>query len=65
MAITPKGLLIDITRCIGCNACSERCKEVNDLPGDVAGELDSENYTCLYDKVSAAGTYASGPSICR
>ncbi|MFO8072751.1 MAG: 4Fe-4S dicluster domain-containing protein [Polyangia bacterium] len=45
-----KGLLIDITRCIGCGACAERCKEVNDLPGEVGAEMDAQNFTAVYDK---------------
>ncbi len=48
MAIKSKGLLIDITRCIGCDACSENCKAVNDLPPQVAPELDSDNWTVVY-----------------
>ena len=50
MTVTPKGLLIDITRCIGCGACSRRCKEVNELPEEVAGELDGQTWTTVYDK---------------
>ncbi|HUT79472.1 MAG TPA: 4Fe-4S dicluster domain-containing protein [Polyangia bacterium] len=50
MSTSPKGLLIDITRCIGCGACSERCKQVNDLPPEVAPELDADTWTTVYDK---------------
>ena len=50
MAVKRKGLLIDITRCIGCGACSTRCKEVNDLPAEVAPELDADTWTTVYEK---------------
>jgi len=50
MATSRKGLLIDITRCIGCGACSERCKEVNSLPAEVAPKLDSDTWTVVQDK---------------
>jgi formate dehydrogenase beta subunit len=29
------GLLVDVTRCIGCRACQTRCKEANGKPADV------------------------------
>ena len=32
------GLLYDSTRCVGCNACVQRCKEVNGLPPSTAGD---------------------------
>jgi formate dehydrogenase iron-sulfur subunit len=50
MAIAQKGLLIDITRCIGCGACSERCKEVNDLPEEIAPVLDGDTWTIVEDR---------------
>jgi formate dehydrogenase iron-sulfur subunit len=47
-----KGLLIDITRCIGCGACNDACKEANGLPQDEkpAQKLDSRNYCVVQDK---------------
>ncbi len=41
------GLLIDISRCVGCNSCALACKEANGLPGSdqVPEALDAETYT--------------------
>ncbi len=41
------GMLIDLTRCIGCNSCSLACKEANRLPKPqgVPDKLDSDAYT--------------------
>ena len=46
------GLLYDATKCIGCQACVVKCKEVNDLPADTGGYGEG-----LYDApVSLNGT---------
>jgi formate dehydrogenase iron-sulfur subunit len=42
-------LLVDTTRCIGCNACSEACKEANQLPGEVENQLTAHTWTVLED----------------
>jgi formate dehydrogenase iron-sulfur subunit len=42
-----KGLLIDTTLCIGCEACEEACKEVNNLPGEVEEKLTAYTWTYL------------------
>jgi formate dehydrogenase iron-sulfur subunit len=41
------GVLIDVTRCIGCNSCALACKESNHLPDPevVPHELSSDVYT--------------------
>ncbi len=41
------GMLIDLTRCTGCNSCALACKEVNDLPhpDQPPHELSKEAYT--------------------
>jgi formate dehydrogenase iron-sulfur subunit len=44
---TKKGLLIDITRCVGCGACSQACAEANNLPQEEATELSATHYTVV------------------
>jgi formate dehydrogenase iron-sulfur subunit len=45
-----KGLLIDITKCIGCQACASACKEANGLPGEPEEELSATAYTVVKQK---------------
>ncbi len=65
-AVSPKppkkryGMLFDETACIGCNACSEACREVNDVPEGVSrltitrsnpmGEYPNTHYK--FDRIS-------------
>ncbi len=48
--VKQKALLVDITECVGCGACSEACKKENGLPGEVAKSRDWANYTVLRDE---------------
>ena len=50
--MTPKAkaLLIDITRCIGCGACSEACKAVNELPAEVEPKLTADTWTVVTER---------------
>lgn len=42
-----KALLIDITKCVGCGACSRACAEANQLPVEEASELSATHYTVV------------------
>ncbi len=42
-----KAMLIDITLCIGCNACQEACKKANSLPEGDEKKLSATAYTAL------------------
>jgi formate dehydrogenase iron-sulfur subunit len=41
------GLLIDTTRCIGCEACSAACKEQNDLPMPIESMTTAYTWTTV------------------
>ncbi len=49
---TPKGLLFDSTRCIGCGACYAACKERNQLPVSSANFLEDKLSAQTYTTVS-------------
>jgi formate dehydrogenase iron-sulfur subunit len=54
MTNKPKGLLIDITRCIGCNACADACKELRGFTSPQGsqreGELSATALTIVTDR---------------
>ncbi len=46
----PKAILLDFTRCIGCQACEKACAEQNDLPGDPPEDrLSWKNFTVVLE----------------
>jgi len=45
--IKKKALLIDLTLCIGCNACQDACKTENGLPEGEETRLSDTAYTAL------------------
>jgi formate dehydrogenase iron-sulfur subunit len=45
-----RALLIDITRCIGCGACAEACKQTNGLPPEPEKQLSATAFTVLHEK---------------
>jgi formate dehydrogenase iron-sulfur subunit len=45
--IPQKAMLIDITLCVGCNACQDACKEVNHLAAGQETSLSATAYTAL------------------
>ena len=40
-----KGLLIDITKCVGCRECERACAETNHLPQESATDLSATHLT--------------------
>lgn len=42
-------MLIDTTRCVGCNACAEACKAANGLPGEIESDLTARTWTRLHE----------------
>ena len=45
--VKKKALLIDLTLCVGCNACQTACKEVNHMPMEEEKSLSTTTYTAL------------------
>jgi len=45
--VTKKAMLIDISLCIGCNACQDGCKVQNKLPAGEEKQLSLTAYTAL------------------
>lgn len=58
--LKPKGLLIDITQCVGCGSCQAACKEANKLPTNEEATLSPTAYTALKE---VRGTYVR--QMCR
>ncbi|HWR17431.1 MAG TPA: 4Fe-4S dicluster domain-containing protein [Terriglobales bacterium] len=50
MATNKKALLIDITKCIGCQACAGACKEAHGVTGDPEPKLSETALTVVQDK---------------
>ncbi len=49
MATTRKALLIDITKCIGCQTCGGACKEAHGTPGDPEPMLSATAFTAIQE----------------
>jgi formate dehydrogenase iron-sulfur subunit len=50
MSNTKKALLIDITKCIGCQTCAGACKEAHGTPGDPEPHLSATALTVVTDQ---------------
>ena len=44
---TSKGLLIDISKCVGCRECARACADANNLPQEEATELSATHFTVV------------------
>ncbi len=55
--VTDKGVLVDTTRCVGCNVCVEACKRKNGKPvrGTWPTDLSTESYS--YIRKADSGVY--------
>lgn len=47
-------MLIDTTRCVGCDACAEACKQANGLPPEIEPQLSARTWTRVRE---VNGTY--------
>lgn len=50
MAIKEKALLIDITKCIGCQTCSSACKEAHGTPGEPEPQLSATAFNAVREQ---------------
>jgi formate dehydrogenase iron-sulfur subunit len=45
-----RSILVDVTKCIGCGACTEACQKSNSQPAHQARGLDDQTFTYLMDR---------------
>jgi Fe-S-cluster-containing dehydrogenase component len=45
-----RGILVDVTRCVGCGACVEACQQANQQAPHEARRFDSDTFTYLMDR---------------
>ncbi|MCS7183305.1 MAG: 4Fe-4S dicluster domain-containing protein [Thermoanaerobaculum sp.] len=45
-----RGMLIDVTKCVGCGACVEACQQANGQPPHEARHFDQDTFTYLLDR---------------
>ncbi len=49
MTVKAKALLVDITKCIGCQTCSTACKEAHGTPGDPEPHLSATAFNIVQE----------------
>lgn len=50
MTTNSKAILIDITRCVGCHACEQTCKQIHNFPTDPEPQLSATAFTVVQEK---------------
>ncbi len=50
MSAKTKALLVDVTRCIGCQSCVQACKQAHQLPEGTATELSATALTVVQER---------------
>jgi len=45
-----RGILVDVTKCIGCGSCVQACQKSNEQPAHEAKGLDENTFTFLMDR---------------
>ncbi len=50
MTTQPKAILIDITRCVGCHACEQTCKQIHNFPTDPEPQLSATAFTVVQER---------------
>ena len=49
MSAKQKGMLVDITKCVGCRACEQACREGHGQPSEQPAKLSATSYTIIED----------------
>jgi formate dehydrogenase iron-sulfur subunit len=50
MTTSTKAILIDITRCVGCRACEQTCKQIHNFPTDPEPQLSATAFTVVQER---------------
>ncbi len=58
-------ILVDLTECVGCGACSDACQQVHHFPQVESSTLDAQNFTTLRKLESADGQEIFARQMCQ
>ena len=47
--VSTRGILVDITKCIGCRSCEQACKQIHGFPTDTEYKLSTTALTVVED----------------